>query len=78
MPDQNQLALDLLRNEAFAVYDQVFVKAPEGGDQLVADIRAWGALSVRHGDAVAADVQAIVARFVAEAINEKMERMGLT
>ena len=68
---------EYLKNGVFTLNysTQVFTKNEVKGDQLVLDIRGFGYL--RHAlknENNAAEFQERVARFVVDAINEKLER----
>lgn len=58
-----------------------WVKTTNGGSQMLAELRGWGAIQnmFRNKDGTireqeAADYQDAIGDFIAEAINEKMER----
>jgi hypothetical protein len=66
----------LLSKGAHAISDMVFVKNEIAGDLPILDVRGHGFLSNNMSAAKVLDTQEAIARFVAEAINEKVAREG--
>lgn len=54
----------------------IWSKQPDGGSQMVCDIRGWGALQHEFDTMEeAGKFQDDVGQFIAEAINEKLQRL---
>ena len=55
----------------------IWAKHPEGGNQMVAEVRGWGALQHEFATIEEAEkFQDEVGKFIADAINEKIEKLS--
>jgi hypothetical protein len=57
-----------------------WIKEPKGGSQMLAEMRGWGRIQnmfpmTKEGQEKAEEYQDKIGDFIAEAINEKIERM---
>ena len=57
-----------------------WIKEPKGGSQMLAEMRGWGAIQnlfpmTKEGQSNAAKFQDELGDFIAEAINEKIEKL---
>jgi hypothetical protein len=55
----------------------IWAKHPKGGSQMVAEVRGWGALQNEFATIEEAEkFQDEVGKFIADAINEKIEKLS--
>jgi len=58
-----------------------WVKEPDGGNQMIAELRGWGAIQnmfpmTKKGQEDAAKFQDEIGKFIEEAINEKIKKIN--